>query len=200
MNLHRGLARIAVTVSVILTVLSFIVGPAVYKTLVKPSFYLVPGAGESLIRVFGRAQAARLADSPEIKRDRGHRETTPGLLSPLPLPARADLPFWEWALAGVMTALAGFVAIAVAIGVTTGVTWWIRDGFWDERGSNQGSHPEDERCVEDLITETTIDIDMLAPAKGLCYEELVGLGSEEFDLRDWNGGGKNGRDSRSEGT
>jgi len=176
------------------------VGPAAYKALVKPFFYVVPGAGESLIQAFGRAQAPRLAASPEIKRDRGHRETTPGLLSPLPLPAHADLPFWEWALAGVMTALAGFVAIAVAIGVTAGVTWWIRDGFPGERGSNQGSHPEDAHCIEDRIAETTIDIDMLAPAKGLCYEELVGLGSEEFDLRDWKGAGQNGRDSRSEGS
>jgi hypothetical protein len=198
LNLHGGLARIGVTVSVLLAVLSFIVGPVAYKALVKPSFYVVPGAGESLIQAFGRAQAAHLPASPEIKRDRSHGETTPGLLSPLPLSARTDLPLWKWALIGVMTALAGFVAIAVAIGVTARVIRWIRDGFWGERSSDQGLHPEYEHCIEDPVVTDTIDIDILAPAEGLCYEELVGPGSQGFDLRDGTGAGQNGRLSRSE--
>jgi len=182
-NLHGGLARIAVTVSVLLAVLSFIVGPAAYKALVKPSFYVVPGAGESI---------------PEIKRDQSHGGTTPGLLSPLPLSARADLPFWKWTLIGVMTAVAGFVAIAVAIGVTARVIWRVRDGFSGERSSDQGLHREYEHCIEDPVATDTIDIDILAPAEGLCYEDSVGSGSEGFDLGDGTGAGQNGRLSRSE--
>jgi hypothetical protein len=187
-----------VTVSVLLVVLSFIVGPAAYKALVKPSFYVVPGAGESLIQALGKAEATHLANSSEIKRDRSHRETTPGLLSPLPLPARADLPLWEWALVGVMTAMAGFVAIVVAIAVTARVIWWIRDGFWAERSSDHGLRPEYEHRIEDPIAIDTIDIDILAPAEGLSYEELVGPGSEGSDLRDCTGAGQNGRLSRTE--